>query len=205
MQMEQRGTDCEILLPASWLLAEMLFIDSIQKEKKSPSSRLWEKIEMVIVNMESEEFEIDVEDTLGDNHVTKSAGDHSWLVRDRRPPVWSKDYVTTHACISNEHESCSYREACESKGASQWQVVMEEEMKSLSKNNTWELVELLRRLLAANGHSRLRKMMKGMLKDTSPLTCIRLCSKVKYRLYWNILAYRSFKYYSYSFEHDSNS
>lgn len=32
---------------------------------------------MVIVNMESEEFEIDVEDTLGDNHVTKSAGDHS--------------------------------------------------------------------------------------------------------------------------------
>lgn len=90
--------------------------------------------------------------------------------------MWSKDYVTTHACISNEHESCSYREACESKGASQWQVAMEEEMKSLSKNNT------CRRLLAANGHSRLRKMMKGMLKDTSPLTCIRLCSKVKYTL-----------------------
>lgn len=97
--------------------------------------------------------------------------------------MWLKDYVTTPACIADEHESCSSR-GIESKGVSQWQAAMEEEMKSLSKNNIWELVELPmgQKAMGCKRAFKIKKTMKGMLKDTSPLTCKRLCPKTKYKL-----------------------
>ncbi|KAJ4979116.1 hypothetical protein NE237_009896 [Protea cynaroides] len=63
-------------------------------------------------------------------------------VRTTNPPIWLKDYVTAYACITEEHEPCTYRESCESNDASQWRASMEEEVKALYKNKTWDLVKL---------------------------------------------------------------
>ncbi|GKV22443.1 hypothetical protein SLEP1_g32316 [Rubroshorea leprosula] len=43
---------------------------------------------------------------------------------------------------SEEHEPTSFKEACESVNSDQWRGAMEEEMESLHKNKTWDLVQL---------------------------------------------------------------
>ena len=56
-------------------------------------------------------------------------------------------------------ESFTYNETNSSDEAAEWTVVMTEEMESLHKNQTWELVKLSRgqKLLDANESSRKKK------------------------------------------------
>jgi hypothetical protein len=98
------------------------------------------------VSDQSSTSQSQVEDTIQTNHE-----------RPRRiitTPTRLNDYVETYkphanvactyACIAEEHEPVHYHEACESVDASHWRSAMEEEMESLRKNNTWDLVELPR-------------------------------------------------------------
>ncbi|GKV30830.1 hypothetical protein SLEP1_g39605 [Rubroshorea leprosula] len=69
-----------------------------------------------------------------------------------RPPARYDDYVTSlkpqsnyvcaYLALSEEHEPTSFKEACESVNFDQWRGAMEEEMESLHKNKTWDLVQL---------------------------------------------------------------
>ncbi|KAK9161372.1 hypothetical protein Syun_007713 [Stephania yunnanensis] len=68
------------------------------------------------------------------------------------PPARFDDYVTSfkshsncvsaYVALADEHEPTSFKEASDSISANKWRCAMEEEMESLYKNNTWELVQL---------------------------------------------------------------
>ena len=62
--------------------------------------------------------------------------------RDRTFPKRYDDFVTSVALISNEGEPDSYQEALKVSDSDKWKLAMKEEMDSLAKNKTWDLVEL---------------------------------------------------------------
>jgi hypothetical protein len=70
--------------------------------------------------------------------------------RNRRPPAWVKDYVTSienvededlHnlAVFSNNHDPSTYEEAAK---FDIWRKAMDQEIESIEKNDTWELTDL---------------------------------------------------------------
>lgn len=63
--------------------------------------------------------------------------------RDRTFPKRYDDFVTSVTFISNEGEPDIYKEALEVSDSDKWKLAMKDEMDSLAKNKTWDLVELL--------------------------------------------------------------
>ncbi|CAJ2658399.1 unnamed protein product [Trifolium pratense] len=68
--------------------------------------------------------------------------------RTRKPPGWTRDYVTdlnnqeelqNLAAFCNNEDPISYDEAAKVEG---WKQAMDQEIESIEKNNTWELVDL---------------------------------------------------------------
>ncbi|GJR91241.1 retrovirus-related pol polyprotein from transposon TNT 1-94 [Tanacetum coccineum] len=66
--------------------------------------------------------------------------------RERKRPVWQSDYVmesnVAYCILTEEGESSTLQEALNIPDASFWKDVMQEEIKALHKNKTWELVPL---------------------------------------------------------------
>ena len=65
--------------------------------------------------------------------------------RDRKKAI-SEDYVTYMSEDVNDigkvEDPTSYKEAIKSMNSSKWQVAMEDELKSMSSNDVWDLVEI---------------------------------------------------------------
>ena len=61
---------------------------------------------------------------------------------DKTFPKRYDDFITYVALISNEGEPDSYQEALKVSDSDKWKLAMKEEMDSLEKNKTWDLVEL---------------------------------------------------------------
>ena len=51
------------------------------------------------------------------------------------------NFINTFVALANDHEPTSFKEACESVSADRWRCAMEE-MESLHRNKTWDLVQL---------------------------------------------------------------
>eukprot|EP00253_Pinus_taeda_P025415 PITA_25415 len=62
--------------------------------------------------------------------------------RERKTPKRYEDYGSSFALITEDGEPSCYQEAVDDTDSEKWKTVMEEEMDSLAKNNTWDLVEL---------------------------------------------------------------
>lgn len=57
--------------------------------------------------------------------------------------IFSANHVSTYITLVKEDKPTSYEESCELISARSWQCMMEEDMESLWKNKTSELVKLL--------------------------------------------------------------
>ncbi|GKD25723.1 retrotransposon protein, putative, ty1-copia subclass [Tanacetum coccineum] len=113
-----------------------------------------------------EELQVEVELQRLNNHTPKEdqkdAGDQEidqppyltdyQLVRDREPRIRTKPLrfrdesnMAAYAFVAAEeeytHELLTYQEAVACEDSSKWKAAMEEEMDSLRKNKTWELVD----------------------------------------------------------------
>ena len=62
--------------------------------------------------------------------------------RERKIPKRYEDSASSFALITEDGEPSCYQEAVDDTDSEKWKVAMEEEMESLAKNNTWDLVEL---------------------------------------------------------------
>eukprot|EP00253_Pinus_taeda_P021000 PITA_21000 len=62
--------------------------------------------------------------------------------RERKIPKRYEDSASSFSLITNDGEPSCYQEAVDDTDSEKWKVAMEEEMDSLAKNNTWDLVEL---------------------------------------------------------------
>ncbi len=62
--------------------------------------------------------------------------------RERKTPKRYEDFASSFALITEDGEPSCYQEAVDDTDSEKWKVAMEEEMDSLAKNNTWDLVEL---------------------------------------------------------------
>ncbi|KAJ4950933.1 hypothetical protein NE237_027765 [Protea cynaroides] len=142
------------------LLNRGLLLDFKSKNKDTSSSDLLQMFELKSLKEVQNQFEEQLIDTDGDDADgeyiepgAKTQGDKGRTKKTKNPPVSLKDYVTTYACIIEEHEPCTYRQACESNDALQWRTSMEEEMEALYKKRLGILSTYLmgERLLVASG------------------------------------------------------
>eukprot|EP00253_Pinus_taeda_P021482 PITA_21482 len=62
--------------------------------------------------------------------------------RIKRPPRRYDDYVTSVAFTANDNKPLCYQEAIEGLKSDKWKAAMKDEMMALSKNDTWDMVEL---------------------------------------------------------------
>eukprot|EP00253_Pinus_taeda_P011256 PITA_11256 len=62
--------------------------------------------------------------------------------RERKTPKRYEDSASSFALITKYGEPSCYQEAVDDTDSEKWKMAMEEEMDSLAKNNTWDLVEL---------------------------------------------------------------
>ena len=63
--------------------------------------------------------------------------------RSARPHKLSQKYTpSNYILVSEEGEPTDFQQVCEDEHNKEWTKAMEEEMNSLRKNRTWELVEL---------------------------------------------------------------
>ena len=62
--------------------------------------------------------------------------------RERKTPKRYEDYASSFALITEDGEPSCYQEPVDDIDSEKWKTSMEEEMDSLYKNNTWDLVEL---------------------------------------------------------------
>ena len=85
------------------------------------------------------------------------------------------DFVTSVAFISNEGEPGNYQEALKVSYSDKWKLAMKEEMDSLAKNKTWDLVDLLESRKVV-GYKWVYKLKKGV-DDTVPNYKARLVAK----------------------------
>lgn len=111
---------------------------------------------------DSEEEDSEVDDTDGEiQHVEDGAGElnpereelisqHEERTRIRRQPCWMRDYKTGEGLSEEEQEENlafyvshddpkNFDEAVKER---KWQEVMEQEIQSIERNQTWELVSL---------------------------------------------------------------
>ncbi|KAJ4977602.1 hypothetical protein NE237_008382 [Protea cynaroides] len=99
----------------------------LQQDRETSSSNLPKmfKLESLKeIQNQSEEQLTNTEGDETDEEHTKpgieTQGNQRRPKRTTDSPIWLKDYVTAYACITEEHETCTYREAYESNDVSQW-------------------------------------------------------------------------------------
>ena len=75
-------------------------------------------------------------------------------LRERKPPKRYTDFVLSVLFTDDGEPSC-FQEAIDCIDNAKWKVAMKEEMDSLEKNKTWELVEIpnIETLLDVSGSS----------------------------------------------------
>ena len=62
--------------------------------------------------------------------------------RERKAPKRYDDSASSFALVTEDGEPSCYQEAIDDTDSEKWKKAMKEEMDSLAKNNTWDVVEL---------------------------------------------------------------
>ncbi|KAH9752071.1 hypothetical protein KPL71_014550 [Citrus sinensis] len=99
-------------------------------------------------------------------------------IREIKKPGWlTKDMVVAYALpVIDDDIPNTFGEALRSSESDQWKLAMEEEMKSLYQNQTWELVKLLKGKRVI-GNKWVYTKKQGSLNKTTPRYKARLVAK----------------------------
>ena len=139
------------------------------------NSMLVSSIEKSIDNNVNDDAQVEgqppnIEDEKNDDDVQQRSPSLS-TTRQRRKIVAPRRYIkeceyvayplNIASKVEGLHEPSTYKEALASNDSSKWLIAMKQEMESLAKNETWDIVEAQkkRRFLGASGYSRGRRVL----------------------------------------------
>ena len=86
--------------------------------------------------------------------------------RERKPPKRYTDFVSSVALFTDDGEPSCFQEAIDCAENAKWKMEMKEEMDSLEKNETWNLVELPkdRKVVGCKWVFKLKKSVDGKIE-----------------------------------------
>ncbi|GJU08654.1 retrovirus-related pol polyprotein from transposon TNT 1-94 [Tanacetum coccineum] len=121
--------------------------DKVQENEEGDRTTM----ETTTIKMEKEFQSNDSSKAVPQHEVNETAESQApttrTLDRERRRPGWQADYVmesnVAYCLLTEEGEPSTLQEALNNLDASFWKEAMQEEIKALHKNKTWELVPLL--------------------------------------------------------------
>ena len=122
-------------------------VERIEQEQVSPNQQVQLEARPLGDNQKEEETsgEKGVEDTKEAIEVSEPVQQPVTLrrsTRERKTPKRYQDSASSFALITGDGEPSCYQEATDDTDNKKWKMAMEEQMDSLAKNNTWDLVEL---------------------------------------------------------------
>ncbi|GJX56147.1 gag-pol polyprotein [Tanacetum coccineum] len=120
--------------------------DKIQENKEGDSTtRETTSIQMEKKFQSNDSFEAAPQHEVNETNKSQAPATCT-LNRERRRPRWHSDYVmernVAYCLFTEEGEPSTLQEALNNLDASFWEEAMQEEIKALYKNKTWELVPL---------------------------------------------------------------
>ena len=113
------------------------------KEKKSQVAKSSNNIGRSTMQVELDELESHSDEKPHSNDQEQDSTRSYRPERNKRPPIWYgfKDLVS-YALLTSSEDPSTFQEAIESFEKDKWMEAMVKEMESLSKNKTWESMEL---------------------------------------------------------------
>ncbi|KAH9701426.1 hypothetical protein KPL71_024990 [Citrus sinensis] len=129
---------------------DVIFIEDQLQMRDEDDSRVKEKSETIPIYVEnnpeySDSSEAEPEHEEQEPVESESSEVHR-STRERRPPTWHSEYVTeinvAYCLLTEDEEPSTFHEALNSSDVALWMTAMQEEIKALHKNKTWELVPL---------------------------------------------------------------
>eukprot|EP00253_Pinus_taeda_P030085 PITA_30085 len=138
------------------LLVQQGVAKALLGKNKRPASMTedeWDEMDARALNSSHEQVsESDYEQGSDGGHEQVSDGDHdrqpimeapeTFLRRSTRIKRRPRRYDDSVALIANDDEPLCYQDGVEGSNSDKWKAAMKEEMMALSKNGTWDLVEL---------------------------------------------------------------
>ncbi|GJR47308.1 gag-pol polyprotein [Tanacetum coccineum] len=121
--------------------------DKIQENDEGDSTTR----ETTSIHMENEfqsidSFEVAPQHEVNETNESQAPATRT-LNRERRRPGWHSDYVmesnVAYCLLTKDGEPSTLQEALNNPDVSFWKAAMQEEIKALHKNKTWELMPLL--------------------------------------------------------------
>ncbi|KAH9789507.1 Integrase catalytic domain-containing protein [Citrus sinensis] len=131
---------------------DVIFVEDQLQRKDGDDDTGKEKSETVPVYVKNNPEDSDSSEAAPEHEeqepVESEAPEVRRSTRERRPPAWHSEYVTeinvAYCLLTKDGEPSTFHEALESSDIALWMTVMQEEIKALHKNKTWELVPLPR-------------------------------------------------------------
>ncbi|KAE8706560.1 hypothetical protein F3Y22_tig00110392pilonHSYRG00195 [Hibiscus syriacus] len=127
---------------------DVIFVeDKLQRKEDDDSAKKLETTQ-IHVEKEFEQGESSEAEPAHDEQEPESSEAPTTRQSDRvrRRPNWHSDYVIegniAYCLLTEDGEPSTYQEAINNLDASLWMMAMQEEIKALHKNNTWDLVPL---------------------------------------------------------------
>lgn len=121
--------------------------------------------------------------------------------RNRQPHLPGDDEEdTTHACLAVSQDPLTVEEALTSSDSNHWQMAMEEEYKSLMKNNTWILCDLPddKKAISCKWVFKTKRNEKGEIAKYKARLVIKGCAQKKgfdyNEVYSPVIRYSSLRY-----------
>ncbi|GKF11694.1 gag-pol polyprotein, partial [Tanacetum coccineum] len=120
--------------------------DKIQENEESDSTmRETTSIQMEKEFQSNDYFEAAPQHEVNETNESQAPATRT-INRERRRPGWHSDYViesnVAYCLLTEEGEPSTLQEALNYLDVSFWKEAMQEEIKALHKNKTWELVPL---------------------------------------------------------------
>ncbi|GJV47756.1 retrovirus-related pol polyprotein from transposon TNT 1-94 [Tanacetum coccineum] len=120
--------------------------DNIQENEEGDSTtRETTSIQMGKEYQSNDSFEVVPQHEVIETNESQAPATRT-LNRERRPPGWYSDYImesnVAYCLLTEEGEPSTFQEALNNPDTSFWKEAMQEQIKALHKNKTWELVPL---------------------------------------------------------------
>jgi hypothetical protein len=148
--------------------SENVEVDVKQEQVPLNHQIQWETQQSTDTRNQEEAFDdkevIDVEDIQENEEIPQPTPRIStW---ERNPPKRYTDFVSSVVLITNDGEPSCYQEAINDIDYAKWKMEMKEEMDSLVKNKTWDLVELPkdRKVVGCKWVYKLKKGVDGKIE-----------------------------------------
>ncbi|KAH9659545.1 hypothetical protein KPL70_023885 [Citrus sinensis] len=131
---------------------DVVFVEDQLQRRDEDDDTTKEKLETVPVYVENNLEDSDSSETAPEHEeqepVESEAPEVHRSTRERRSPAWHLEYVTeinvAYCLLTENGEPSTFHEALESSDIALWMIAMQEEIKALHKNKTWELIPLPR-------------------------------------------------------------